>query len=209
MALRPGDRKAHVILAAVIFAGFLLDGTWAVVRERSLARVELRQRALMLAALTKAPIATAYNNFFESGFYRFRGDVKDLLESQPNLKRIQIVDLQGRIRFDSDQTEPARASSLAPLLPDDRGGQLRMDAVRRLETTELPLTGASEDTGLDVVTPYLEEWGRHELSVIYHFRFGGSVGMATRRLLVAHLLPALAAALGTSVVVLALLRRVA
>jgi hypothetical protein len=87
--------------------------------------------------------------------------------------------------------------------------QERLHAVRLLEMTVLPRGRAGDRDEFEVVTPHLESWGRHELSVIYRFRFGPSVDLATRRLLAEHLPSALAAALGTSGVVLALLRRMA
>jgi hypothetical protein len=210
MALRPGDRKTQAILAAVIAAGVLLNGAWVVQKERSRAGREIQQQALLFAELSRVPIATADNRLFHSGFYKFREVLKDRMRLEPSVERIQFVDMDGKIRFDSDRLDDAQASA-APVVegPGAAPEPSRLAVIRSLETRVLPLEDRADGTRFEVVAPYVEDWGRHEFTVIYRFDVRRSVDLATRRLVAAHLLPGLVAALTTIAAALALLRRVA
>jgi hypothetical protein len=205
MAFRLGDWKGRAVLAAVIAAGFLLTGAGTALHERLRTRGELRVQARTFAQSSTGPIANAYQDFFKAGFYKFREEVLERMNLNTSLQRIRIVDLSGQVRFDSDDMTAAAAplpnapvlspATLAAVVGQDRAmfvGGNRAEAMR-----------------FDVVDPHLEDWGRHEVSVVYSFDIEPVMLELKARQLMTLAPLVIAGAAVTIALALALIRRIA
>lgn len=172
MALRLNSLQTRTALAivSVIVFSLTLNGLYLVLWQRSKTRTRIESEALNFAELTKAPICSAYNDFYESGFYKFRELIKDRMRLNPDLDRLLIVNMNGEVVFDSDDMDDAisRQPTVAPQIKEPE----RLEAIKRLEPTVLKIELAGGAPGLEIIAPYLEEWGRHELSVIYQVTYG-------------------------------------
>ena len=207
MALRLNSLQTRTALAivSVIVLSLTMNGFYLVLWQRSKTKTRIEQEALNFAELTKAPICSAYNDFYESGFYKFRELIKDRMRLNPDLERIMIVHMSGEVVFDSDDMDDA-VSRQPPATRQVREPQ-RLDAIKRLEPTVLKIRLPDGEPGLEIIAPYLEEWGRHELSVIYQVTYG-QMNKAVSQLLLTTGGLTLASVLAAVGVAIALARRI-
>jgi signal transduction histidine kinase/DNA-binding response OmpR family regulator len=207
MALRLNSLQTRTALAivSVIVLSLTLNGFYLVLWQRSKTKTRIEQEALNFAELTKAPICSAYNDFYESGFYKFRELIKDRMRLNPDLERIMIVHMSGEVVFDSDDMDEA-VSRQPPAARQIQETQ-RLDAIKRLEPTVLKIRLPDGEPGLEIIAPYLEEWGRHELSVIYQVTYG-QMNKAVSQLLLTTGGLTLASVLAAVGVAIALARRI-
>jgi len=132
---------------------------------------DIEHRAFSFARLAVKPICDGYDTYFYSGYFKFRELISNLLSSEPDITKIRIVDVNGRILFDSDNLKKShfipRTDEQLPLITD----AYYLDSVRRLEISQRYTYGTDERKNLEIVSPYIEEWGRHKLSVIMDFSY--------------------------------------
>jgi len=111
------------------------------------------------ADLSTKSIVDAYELYYASGYSKFVEIVNDTLKISPNVSRFQLVNTDGRLLFDSGKkTDTA--------LTADSGLH---DSIRKIETTYV--MGKDEKLA-KIISPYIEEWGRHPYSVIYYIDYG-------------------------------------
>src|SRR5574341_78673 len=60
-------------------------------------RNDVEHRALAFARLAVKPICDGYETYFYSGYFKFRELLGDLKSSDPDVDKILIVDVNGRI----------------------------------------------------------------------------------------------------------------
>jgi signal transduction histidine kinase len=165
-AVRSLRTRLAGVLAALVALLLLANAAWLVLSARQRMRERIETNAALFASLATGPIGSAYDTYFESGYFKFRQLVGDLLATAPDVTRLEIVDVEGRVLFDSRRLdEGAPATGLDPLLDP-----LRLEAVRRLEPSTLPGTDPTGDT-FEIVSPWVEDWGRHRLSVVYQVSY--------------------------------------
>jgi signal transduction histidine kinase len=158
--------RLAAVLATLVALVLLANAAWLVLSARTRLRERLETSASLFAALATGPVCSAYDTYFESGYFKFRQVVRDLLATAADVTRIEIVDVEGRILFDSARMDDGAsgAASLGHLDP------VRLEAARRLESTTLRSADAS-GAALEIVSPWVEDWGRHRLSVVYHVSY--------------------------------------
>ena len=173
MTLRFNSLKTRTALAmsAVIVAILLANALYLILSKRAELRRGIEGRALTFALLTRAPICTGYEAYKDSGFDKFRELMNDLLTLDPDVVRVEIMNVNGQVLFDSSSLKagPQAAASSAPRRwvqePE------RLEAVKRLEYTLLPGRDAAGEETLEIIVPYLEDWNRHQLSVAYQVSY--------------------------------------
>ncbi len=173
MAYRLDSLKTRTALAisSVVVVILLANAVYLIVTKRSEIRREVQARALTFAQLTKAPICAGYENFYASGYYKFRELMLSTMRLNQDVERILIVNVNGQVLFDSEELDEGRALPARP--PGDRLVQEpeRLEAVKRLEATLLEPRQISGHAGFEIIAPHVEDWGRHKLSVIYEVSY--------------------------------------
>ena len=193
--------RLATLLAAIVALGLLVNAAWLVLSARQRLRERLETSASLFASLATGPIGAAYDAYSDSGYFKFRQVVRDLMALLPDVTRVEIVDVEGRVLFDSlriDEVAPSGASG-------ERLDPTRLEAARRLEPTTLRGRGAEGDT-LEIVSPWVEDWGRHRLSVVYHVSYA-NLNAEYRRYARATLALTAVSILAAAVIGLALARR--
>ena len=167
-------RNRIAATATLLVAGVLcIDAVWLVLAKRAELRRDIEQRARSYAVLTAPPICEGYDTYHASGLYKFRELMREYLKLEADVERIQIATVNGEILFDSAELEKAGPRRDDPatkaMLVEGRD---RLEAVKRLELTQLPARDSHGAAALEIVAPYKEDWGRHKLSVLYlvHYR---------------------------------------
>ncbi len=209
MALRLRNLKTRTALsiAAVIAAILVANGFYVILTKRIDLRRDIESRALLFASLTTKPLCVGYDTYYSSGFYKFQELLRSLLLLEPDVEQVVITDVEGRVLFDSADLLPeAQASAM-------RREERRVEGAERREAAKARkprfIRGRTPDGAetLEVVAPYIEDWGRHRLSVAYHVSYR-KLGPATRRLVYATVGLTLASMLVAVLVAIALASRI-
>ncbi len=157
-------------MSCVIVAVLVVNALYLILAKRSELRQDIVTRADLFARLTRQPICVGYDLYYSSGFYKFREVMREYLQLEPNIDRVRIVGVGGKVMFDSAELDESG--------PREEGGPERMiqdpqllEAVKGLEITHLRLPDGTGGESLEIVAPYLEDWGRHRLSVTYRVTF--------------------------------------
>jgi signal transduction histidine kinase len=157
--------KLKVILPLlVILLAVFLTSSWVIIdRESKSAKDTIINTASSFSSLSVVYVIDNYQLYYESGFYKFIEVIGDFMRLNANLIDIQIVDVNGKILFNSteiqngkydEQTNGARYLENATLI--QRAGDPTSSLIVN-ETTRR----------IDIMQPYFEEWGRHDYSVRY------------------------------------------
>jgi signal transduction histidine kinase len=168
MALRLNSLKTRTALAiaSVIAATLVLNAVYLIVTKRAELREQIEHEALLFAQLTRTPLAKGRVDYDSTNF---RTTFRDYMRLNTDVRRILIVQVDGRITFDSDLIDAA------PRGPWPDYGLLNdaelLEAVRKDETTLLRRRAAARGELLEIVTPHFEDWGPHQVSLVYQVSY--------------------------------------
>jgi len=186
MALRLRNLKTRtaVSIASVIVAILLANALYLLLAKRVELRKDIENRALLFASLASKPLCVGYDLYYSSGFYKFQELLSYYLNLEPDVERVVIINVSGKVLFDSaDLADGARERAAAKGERWVEGGE-RLEAIKGLEPRLLRGKDEQGEETLEIVAPYIEDWGRHRLSVIYHVSYR-KLGPNIRRLVYA------------------------
>ena len=166
---RPGIRRRLVVAIGLLVALVLLAQAAALylIGSRYL-EDEIENRALAYGALAAEPICDAYATYFASGQSKFQQLVLDVAKLNPDLDQLAIYDIDmNELWHSAGHDQPA---ATAPALPADR--RRLAEAVRGLDSQAWREGERHGDGRFLLVVPYVEEWGRHQYSVLFSFHYG-------------------------------------
>ncbi len=177
--MRIGSLKTTLALwvSAVVVTVLLANATYLVLTTRARLRERLEENARLFAGLSAEPLCQAYDTFHASGFFRFRQVAEDLLRQAPDVSGFAILDVTGKVLFHSRELELRTGGTLAG---DEPG---RLEALREIEPREFRGRDADGEY-LDIVVPYVEDFGRHRISVVYRVSYDRLSGQFRRSTLV-------------------------
>ncbi len=174
MALRLNSLKTRtaVALSSVIVAVLTINAVYLILTKRRELRRDIETRAELFANLTAKPICVGYETYYASGFYKFQELIGYYLGLEEDLERVRIINVNGKILFDSAELQEGTGQREGRDPERWIEGAERLEAIKRLDPTSLPARDANGNEVLEVIAPYIEDWGRHRLSVSYtvHFR---------------------------------------
>lgn len=156
--------KFAAAASLLVVAILLVNAVFTVTVRRSQLKQEIAEGVVSFAQLTVAPLCQGYYLYYASGYYKFREIVSTLLAMNRNVVEIQIIDVNGNVRFDSREMRGERPQAAAELFAAEPG---LLDRVKRLELSRAELGTRNGGRALSVVMPFIEEWGRHRVSVRY------------------------------------------
>jgi signal transduction histidine kinase len=172
MRLRLNSLKTRtaVAIASVIVAILVANAVYLILTKRAELRKQTEDQALTFALLTRDRIGGGYETYDVKDF-KFRQLMREILQLNPDVDRIQIIDVDGTIRFDS--TEPEDTGSYGagqqprPRIQDPQ----RLTAVKGVADSAIRGRDTSGQETLEIVAPYREEWGRHTSSIAYRVTY--------------------------------------
>jgi len=168
MILRLGSARTVLATASALVVILLTNAAYSLLVGRRQLRADLEGRANLFALASTVPICLAYEAHYASAYYKFRELMRAYIHLEPDVERVLIMNVNGQILLDSRELDEAgspwegRASERWIQEPD------RLEAVKKLEPTPIRGRNASGQETLEIIVPYLEDWGRHRLSVSYH-----------------------------------------
>jgi signal transduction histidine kinase/DNA-binding response OmpR family regulator len=165
MALRFNSLKTRTALAVTLVIVFtlVLNAVYLIVTRRAEMRESIENEARIFAQLTKAPICVGYDGLYHTTYEKFRELIREAMSLNQDVDRIQIIDTDGRVLFDSGDEEAMPAGGTGRTVQDPG----RLQAVKGLEPVFIRARDASGQDALEIIAPYVEDWGQHRLSVSY------------------------------------------
>jgi len=109
--------------------------------------------------LSVRPLGSAYNDYFDSGFIKFKEIADNILSLNENITKIQIVDVNGVVLYDS---------------LDNRQTGAKLTQAERLEAVSTDKASSFENASGDVVEivePFFDDFGSHQISVRYFISY--------------------------------------
>ena len=172
MLVQPGMKKFHGVklkiilpLIFILLAVFLASSLVIIDRESKAAKDSLINNADSFSSLSIGYVIENYELYYESGFYKFAEVIDNLMNLNKNIEEIQIVDVNGKILFDSTEIQDGKY--------DERTyGERFLENVTLTQRAGDPVSSLilNEKTRrVDIIQPYFEEWGAHGYSVRYIF----------------------------------------
>jgi len=147
-----------------------------VITRRNQLKRDIQDGVVAFAQMTVAPICQSYYIYYNSGYFKFRGILANFFRMNDNITDIQIIDVNGEVKFDSQQMNIEHSGK--PWKSDMYEPEL-MERVKRLDLSQKIIRTSDGKQAISVVMPYIEEWGRHRLSVRYVGSFA-ALGYLTR-----------------------------
>jgi len=162
--------KYALSFSILIIAFLLISASVQLALQKSTFREDIEVNSLSYALLARKPICEAYELYYNSGYYKFRELMLDLMKMNPDLVHVAILDVNGWQLFDSSELnegveafhQRTRKSVQDPAL---------MKRVRSLDPSSRLVEGSNGDESLEIIAPHVEEWGNHRYSVQYLFSF--------------------------------------
>ena len=150
------------ILISVFFASSLV----IIDREYNVARDSLINNAESYSSLSVVTLINNYNRYYESGFYQFIQIVDDLMMLNENVYHLQIADINGKILFNT--TELTQKTKYDEVTFGERYIE-EDNLIERYSSSTASKQIFENEQYIEIVQPYIDEWGRHDYSVRYLF----------------------------------------
>jgi signal transduction histidine kinase len=157
--------KIILPLIFILLVVFLASSLVIIERESNAAKDSLIINADSFSSLSVVYVIENYELYYESGFYKFAEVIDNLMNLNTNIEDIQIVDVNGKILFDSTEIQDGKY--------DERTyGERFLENATLMQRAGDPASSLilNEKTRrVDIIQPYFEEWGAHGYSVRYIF----------------------------------------
>ena len=157
--------KIILPLIFILLVVFLASSLVIIERESKAAKDSLIINADSFSSLSVVYVIENYELYYESGFYKFAEVMDNLMNLNNNLEEIQIVDVNGKILFDSREIQGGKY--------DERThGERFLENMTLMQRAGDPISSLilNEKTRrVDIIQPYFEEWGAHGYSVRFIF----------------------------------------
>ena len=157
--------KIFFPLLVILLVVFLTSSLVIIERESKAAKDTIINTASSFSSLSIVYVISNYNVYYGSGFYTFAEIIDNLMKLNKNLVELQIVDVNGKILFDSTEIVDGKYDE------NTNGGRV-LDNETLIQRVGDPISSLflNEKTRrVDIIEPYVEETGRHAYTVRYIF----------------------------------------
>jgi len=158
--------KTIIPIFFILIIVFVLSSLVIIDREYNVARESLINGAESYSSLSAVTLISKYDRYYESGFYQFIQIVDDLMMLNENVYHIQIVNVNGKVLFNT--TELYKKTKY----DENIFGERFIEDKKLIEkySSSTPSKQIFEkDQYMEIIQPYIDEWGRHDYSVGYLF----------------------------------------
>lgn len=100
--------KVILPLLVILLAVFLTSSLVVIDREAKAAKETIVNTADSFSSLSVPYVMDNFELYFDSGFYRFTEVIDELMKLNTNLIDVQVVDVNGKILFDSTEIQAGK-----------------------------------------------------------------------------------------------------
>jgi len=184
--VQQGMKKFHSVklkiffpLLLILLVVFLTSSLVIIDRESKAAKETIIDTAQSFSSLSTPSVVNDYLFYYDSGFYKFTEIIDNLMKLNTNLVELQIVDVNGKILFDSTEIVEGKYDET---IDGDRYLE-NATLIQRAGDPTSSIFHAEEARRVDIIQPYFEETGRHAYSVRYIFSLSSLDAMTQEMIL--------------------------
>ncbi|HOT00044.1 MAG TPA: ATP-binding protein [Acidobacteriota bacterium] len=138
--------------------------------QRQILENQIREKVDAYTMLSSRPLVEAFNNYFHSGFIKFKELLLDILVLSQDVRTIELIDVNGVILFDSAEIQQTSVA------PDNPAGRVITDPdilsrIRGIEKSVDYHVAHADGEAIEVIYPFVEEWGKHSYTLRYTFGY--------------------------------------
>lgn len=178
--------KLIVVTDLLIVLIFSVNTYQSIHIQKGMFENQIREKVDAYTMLSARPIVEAFNNYFHSGFIKFKELLLDILLLSRDVKKIELIDVNGLVLFDSTETQQSSIS------PEQQAGRIITDAstiakIRGIEKSIDYHKMVDGQETIEVIYPFVEEWGKHGYTLRYTFGYdemAKSLRQITQRMIV-------------------------
>lgn len=151
-----------IVVAALVLGVFIVGGMVLVYKTIRETRHNLTDQATAFSLLSVKPISETYVLYFDSGYLKFKEITSSILDLDKSITKIQIIDVNGKILFDSDYMAYDQYLSASETAVD-------LDVLENVLSNE-PVYVKNpkvESENIEIFQPYFTNWGSHPFTVRY------------------------------------------
>ena len=155
--------KFLLITTSLLIVLFSIGGYFVALRSIAQTRDLVTEGAKAFSSLATKPLGNAFHLYFDSGYTKFREITRDILALNHNIYRLQFIDVNGKILFDTDLM--GETMYRAPMR-----NQVEKEILDRvLDNQENYVIDELRNKGeiREIFTPYFSDWGSHPFSIRY------------------------------------------
>ena len=165
-------RVRYAIFASFFIASILvLNAVLLLWIKYSEFKNNIEERAFAFSNLAGKPVTDGYENYYFSGYFKFRELMHNLMTYEPDLIRIFLLNVDGKILFDSDNLSKSNFIPGENLEFPQVTDSFYLDAIRKMKMSDRHIKGSQNDKVLEIISPNIDEWGRHKYSVVMWFSY--------------------------------------
>ena len=159
-------KKFIVLVTAILLVIFGVSAYFVCQNSIKNTRKNLTERAIAFSKLSTKPLSEAKDLYFDSGYFKFKEVFIDIKKLDPNIKKIQFVDVNGKIIFDSDKIGESSYKGGDNDLVDQ-------SVLEKVISSEPQYSynpkNSSELT--EIFYPYFSDWGGHPYTLRYFISY--------------------------------------
>lgn len=159
-------KKFVLIVTVILLVVFFSGGLVTILDNIKQTRKFLTEQAIAFAKLSTKPLADSYDLYFDSGYFKFKELFAETKQLDPNIKKIQFIDVNGKIIFDSDRVKESSYQEGK----EEIVNQVTLDKVVSSEPTYVYSPKTSNEV-IEIFYPYFSEWGSHPYTVRYYVSY--------------------------------------
>lgn len=162
-----GKSQEFAPYVVIVVSVFLISSVvgWFIVKSNTDLVIERTNEEIKsYTDLSTNNIVDSYTLYYDSGYYKFRETIGEILKISDNISGFILVDPNGSILFDSAESN------------SEESFQNEIEGILEKTRTLEPVFIYKENSDRieKVVYPYVEEWGRHPYTVIYFVDYEAS-----------------------------------
>jgi signal transduction histidine kinase len=160
-----------ILFSSLIALILLLNAVLVIYLKYGQFESDIEQRAITFAKIAVKPVCDGYDSYYQSSYFKFRESIKNLMSSEPDLTRIRVLDLTGKLLFDSnDLLDTNFVPQLNPVHSVTKGAYF-LHAIQQQQMSQRKVKDAQGNENLEIISPFVDEWGKHKYSVIMNFSY--------------------------------------
>jgi nitrate/nitrite-specific signal transduction histidine kinase len=154
------------LIMIIVFTGIALV---LVINNKNYLQNEVTLQAKSFANFATNQIINNYQLYFSSGYLKFREQMIKTLELNPNITRIQIIDLNGNILVDSDAVKEANLWQEY----HQKDNKISDVILQNLNQPKPYYVFDPKDKNriLEIYQPFVDEWGKYNFVVKYSISY--------------------------------------
>lgn len=141
---------------------FSVSGYVVALNSVSKTQKNLTEQAIAFTKLSTKPLAEAKELYFDSGYFKFKEVFSEIQKLDPSIKKIQFIDVNGKIIFDSDKIGESSYEGSDNNFVD----QATLEKVISAEP-EYVYNPKNSSELTEIFYPYFSNWGSHPYTLRY------------------------------------------